>query len=180
MTERLTDLRGVLPAALIRRLLAADPPLATGLADADLQVQPNGLDVRLESVWASQGTGGLGRNERALPRRRELPFGSDDWLHLPAGHYVVRLCETVNLPPDVMALGLSRSSLLRSGCALLNAVWDAGYRGRSEALLVVFHPDGFRVQRGARIGQLVFFPPAHSTEPYAGAYQGENLVEPPA
>ena len=33
-----------------------------------------------------------------------------------------------------MALGFARSSLLRSGCGIQNAVWDAGYHGRSEAL----------------------------------------------
>ena len=56
-----------------------------------------------------------------------------------------------------MALGRPRSSLLRSGVALHTAVWDAGYRGRSQSLLTVHHPEGFRLQRDARLAQLVFF-----------------------
>ncbi|HET8646693.1 MAG TPA: deoxyuridine 5'-triphosphate nucleotidohydrolase [Vicinamibacteria bacterium] len=166
---------GALPAAEIRALLLADPPLASGLADADLQVQPNGLDVRLESVWLPESAGLMGAAERAIPERRELAFDGDGWLHLPPGGYVVRLCETVNLPPDLLALGFARSSLLRSGCGILNAVWDAGYHGRSEALLAVMNPHGFRVQRGARIAQLVFFRLPSATAPYRGAYHRENL-----
>lgn len=167
-------LPGALTATGIRALLSNDPPLASGLADPELQVQPNGLDVRLESAWLPVAAGRLGVVEREIPSRRELPFDSADWLHLPPGAYVIRLCETVSLPTDVMALGFARSSLLRSGCGILNAVWDAGYHGRSEALLAVMNPEGFCVQRGARILQLVFFRLPAETEPYGGVYQGEG------
>ena len=55
-------------------------------------------------------------------------------------------------------------------------VWDAGYSGRSQALMVVHNPHGFRVQKGARLVQLVFFPLDDPTGPgYQGRYQGENL-----
>ena len=58
------------------------------------------------------------------------------------------------------------------------AVWDAGYEGRSEALLVVHARAGFRVQRGARLAQLVFFRATGYTDAYSGAYQGEHLPDP--
>jgi dUTP pyrophosphatase len=55
-------------------------------------------------------------------------------------------------------------------------VWDAGYRGRSQALLVVFNELGYRVQRGARLMQLVFFRLAGPvSEGYQGRFLGENL-----
>jgi dUTP pyrophosphatase len=172
------DLPGGLSAALtaleIRQLLAGDPPLASGLEDADVQVQPNGLDVRLGSVWLPRQAGRLGRVERLIPERGEQPFDARGWLHLPLGAYVVRLCETVHLPPDVMALGFARSSLLRAGCGIFNAVWDAGYHGRSEVLLVIMNPAGLTIERGARIAQLVFFRLAGPTHAYRGVYQGEN------
>ena len=54
-------------------------------------------------------------------------------------------------------------------------MWDAGYSGRGEGLLSVLNPYGYRVQRGARIAQLVFFRlSAAALEGYAGRYQGEN------
>jgi dUTP pyrophosphatase len=175
MAEAATHLPGaVLPAAAIRALLGAEPPLASDLDDPGQQVQPNGLDLRLASLWLPRGTGRLGRVERELPARQAVPFDQEDWVHLPPGAYVAQLCETLNLPVDLMALGYARSSLLRAGSALLNAVWDAGYSGRSEVLLVVFNPLGARLQRGARIVQLVFFRLTAPTEGYRGAYQGEN------
>jgi dUTP pyrophosphatase len=170
-------LGAALPAAEIRALLHAEPPLATDLADPDLQVQPNGLDLRLDSIWSPVGAGRLGRAERELPARRAVRFDDRDWVHLPAGAYVAQLSETLNLPVDLMALGYTRSSLLRGGTALLNAVWDAGYRGRSEVLLTVFNPAGVELQRGARILQLVFFRLTAPTEAYRGAYQGENSLD---
>ena len=55
-----------------------------------------------------------------------------------------------------MALGRPRSSLLRCGASLHTAVWDAGYRGRSQSLLVVHHPAGLRLGRDARVAHWRF------------------------
>jgi len=75
----------------------------------------------------------------------------------------------------VMALAAHRSSLLRCGVTVGTAVWDAGYEGRSQSLLVVHNPLGFRLQKNARIIQLVFFQLSQETERYKGKYQGENI-----
>ena len=84
--------------------------------------------------------------------------------------------EIVNLPLDVMALGRPRSSLLRSGVSIHTAVWDAGYRGRSQALLVVYNHAGFRVQKNARLMQMVFIRMAQpASEGYQGRFLGENI-----
>ena len=167
---------GALGATEIRRLLGADPPLVAGMATPGAQVQPNGVDLCLESVWQPLGGGQLGRETRIVPERHQVAAGSDAWFQLAPGAYVGQLVETVALPTDVMALGFARSSLLRSGCAVINAVWDAGYVGRSEVLIVVHNPAGFAIQRGARVVQLVFFRLTERTTPYAGAYQGEHLA----
>jgi dUTP pyrophosphatase len=171
-----SSIPGALGAAEIGRLLGADPPLVAGMATPELQVQPNGVDLCLDSVWQPQGGGQLGRQIRVVPERHRVVVGPDDWFQLAPGAYVGRLVETVALPAQVMALGFARSSLLRSGCAVINAVWDAGYVGRSEVLLVVHNTAGYAIQRGARIVQLVFFRLTERTQPYAGAYQGENLA----
>ena len=79
---------------------------------------------------------------------------------------------------DLMALGRPRSSLCRCGVTLHTAVWDAGYRGRSTSLLNVMNPSGFRVQRGARLLQLVFFGLASETAVTHTAYR--QVAEPPS
>ena len=169
---------GVLDAAAIRDLIGSERPLVRGLRDPDRQLQPNGIDLTLDSVWDFDGAGTLGAEDtaRVLAPRRELGPAADGWHELAPGPYLVRVNEVVDLPDDLMAFGRSRSSLLRCGVAIHNAVWDAGYTGRSEALLVVYNPRGFRVQRHARILQLVFCRLERPTVPYRGRFQGENVV----
>ncbi len=166
---------GALGADSILRLLRADPPLIAGLTDPAEQIQPNGVDLCLESVWTLAGPGRVGvtNDARVIPERREV-HAVDGWYALDPGPYVMRLVETVTLPRDLMAFGRPRSSLGRCGVAVHTAVWDAGYSGRSEALLVVYNSAGFRVQRGARVLQLVFVGLDRPTRPYEGRYQGEN------
>jgi dUTP pyrophosphatase len=61
------------------------------------------------------------------------------------------------------------------GVHVPTAVWDAGYAGRGEGLLEVTNPDGVRLQRGARVVQLVLFRLTEvARSGYSGAYQHEN------
>jgi dUTP pyrophosphatase len=84
--------------------------------------------------------------------------------------------EVVHLPQNIMALGLPRSSLLRCGVNIHTAVWDAGYSGRSQSLLVVYNPMGFLLHRNAKVLQLIFFQLSRPVEQgYTGIFQGENL-----
>jgi dUTP pyrophosphatase len=171
----------VLTADGIRALQRQDPPLIDPLGDPDAQIQPNGVDITLESVWRMAGTGAIGPTnaERVIPERTPISPQEDGWFVLSPGTYIIRFREVVALPLDVMAFGRPRSSLLRCGAAIHTAVWDAGYRGRSEALLAVFAPEGVRLAAGARVLQLVFVRLEAMTGGYAGAYQGENLKKEP-
>jgi dUTP pyrophosphatase len=74
-----------------------------------------------------------------------------------------------------MALARPRSSLLRCGVNIGTAVWDAGYSGRSQSLMLVYNPRGFRIQKNARVAQLIFMPLTTETEGYSGKYQNENI-----
>jgi dUTP pyrophosphatase len=164
----------------IKALIESPEPLVSGYADLDAQLQANGFDMTLDAIAAyDAGPGGqigVTNAERRLPDARELAFDADGYVTLSPGPYLVTLNEVVRLPDQVMAFGKPRSSLLRSGVAIHNAVWDAGYQGRSQALMVVYTQLGFRVAQGARILQLVFLTlDAASAVPYAGQYQGEHL-----
>jgi dUTP pyrophosphatase len=76
----------------------------------------------------------------------------------------------------VAALARPRSTLLRCGASLETALWDPGYRGRSQSLLVVHNQSGLRLKRNARLMQLVFMRLDRAAEKaYAGIYQGENI-----
>lgn len=160
----------------LRAAVAGDPPLVEGI-DADVQIQANGIDLRVERIQRLTSPGLLGAADalREPAAREDLQSDKDGWWDLHRGAYVITYREKVNLPHDLMALARPRSTLLRSGVAIHAAVWDAGYSGRGEGLLSVLNARGWRLQRGARVLQLVFFRLSTATaEGYKGRYQNEN------
>jgi len=161
----------------ILRLLEQAPPLVESYLNLDDQVQPNGFDLTLREIALLESSGqiAVSNSERRLPALSPLAFDGLGFIDLAAGIYSITYNEVVHLPSDVMALARPRSSLLRCGVSVGTAVWDAGYSGRSQSLLVVYNPRGFRLQRNARIVQLVFWRLAQATEGYQGTYQHENI-----
>ncbi len=183
MTDDVTSMSlqgGVLSREQLRTLVDAAPrPLVTDLVDLEQQLQPNGFDLTLREVSRFVGQGQIGKDagDRTLPALAPLAFDAEGWLTLDPGEYHIVYNEIITLPESLMALGRPRSSLGRSGVTIHTAVWDAGYSGRSTSLLSVLNPDGFRVQRDARVMQMVFFGMAAATATgYSGRYQGENVA----
>ncbi len=166
----------VLSAAKINELLKNDPPLIEGMPHPAQAVQPNGVDLSLLSVAAIRSAGRLGvlAEDRILPDLVSLEF-TDGWVSLPQGEYLITYNEVVHLPLHIMALGRPRSSLLRMSVSIGTAVWDAGYHGRSQSLLVVYNPHGVSLEKNSRLMQLVFFTVEGGTRAYNGFFQNENL-----
>jgi len=173
----LVNMTAVLSKSDIETLIKAHPPLVEGCLDLASQLQPNGIDVTIREVFSlhSSGTIAIENTNRQLSSLSSLEFSSQGYIDLASGSYLITLNEIVNLPTNVMALARPRSSLLRCGVTIETAVWDAGYSGRSQSLLVVHNPAGFRLQKNARVLQLVFFRLTSDTEAYQGKYQRENI-----
>ena len=167
----------VLAKADIHRLLQRKPPLVEGWVDLEQQVQTNGFDLTLREVALLQSPGRIAaaNHQRLVSDLAPLVFDGLGFIDLMPGAYSITYNEIVHLPENIMALATPRSSLLRCGATVNTAVWDAGYSGRSQSLLVVYHPRGIRLQRNARMIQLVFLRLARRTEGYRGTYQGENI-----
>ena len=161
----------------IQLLLKQEPPLIEHFIDLELQLQPNGIDLTLREITILQtpGTITTENHQRILSGLTPLTFDGMNFIHLAPGIYLVTYNEIIHLTTGIMALAQPRSSLLRCGVTVHTAVWDSGYSGRSQSLLVVYNPQGFRVQRNARIIQLVFLKLTQNTESYNGSYQGENI-----
>ncbi|MCL2140118.1 MAG: deoxyuridine 5'-triphosphate nucleotidohydrolase [Dehalococcoidia bacterium] len=167
----------VLSLADIQVLIQSSPPLIENYLDLNLQLQTNGFDLSLRSIsrLTSCGKLSLDNQNRVISSQQIIEFEPGGIVHLDPGCYSIVYNEIVNLPNDIMALGLSRSSLLRSGSSLHTAVWDAGYSGRSESLLVVHNSLGQKLEKNARVLQLVFLRLSGKSRGYSGIYQGENL-----
>lgn len=142
----------------------------------EAQIQPNGVDLTLDAIFEPLEPGRITRNGTEIGKRRrlhgeELDRKAPETYYLEPGGYVVRYDEIVRIPDGHVGFIYPRSSLLRNGCMLDTAVWDAGYEGRGEGLLQVGHE--IEIEQGARIGQFVVADAAHEGL-YDGTYQGEN------
>jgi dUTP pyrophosphatase len=135
------------------------------------QVQPNGVDLTLDAVFEQVSPGRIGTDGKTIGDRTEVE--DDDGVYrLSRGGYVVRYADMIRIPDDHVGFLYPRSSLLRNSCMLDTAVWDAGYEGRGEGLLEVYHE--IELERGARIAQLVLANADHE-DTYDGSYHRENL-----
>jgi dUTP pyrophosphatase len=140
----------------------------------DEQVQPNGVDLTVETVLEQVATGRIGTDGKEIGDREAVETTERDGetvYHLQPGGYVLQYAETISIPDGHVGFVYPRSSLMRNSCMLDTAVWDAGYTGKGEGLLEVHHD--IELEQGARVAQLVLARADHA-DTYDGSYQGER------
>jgi dUTP pyrophosphatase len=152
--------------------------LVEGLKDPSKQVQ--GAGIELTAKWfRSFNTGGaLGFDNanRSLPDTTQIPYDLDGKVVLSQGAYLVDLNEIVEIPRDKVAIAVPRSSLLRMGVTLGTALWDPGYKGKGQVLLIVHNPYPVFFYKDVRILQLVYMDLERpSSNLYNGVYQGAGI-----
>lgn len=141
------------------------------------QVQPAGIDLTLKEAHelAEAGEIDFDNSKRRISGTKKLEFDAASKLHLAQGCYKIVYNEYVSIPLDCAAFGFPRSSLLRCGADVRCAVWDPGYHGRSESLLLVHNPRGITLHKDAKVMQLVFVRlESPAQKGYEGKYKGEN------
>lgn len=153
--------------------------LVSGYIDLETQLQTNGFDLTISELGRIIGNGVVDFDNtlRRIPEGINLPTEGrvPGWWIEPGGAYIARLSETVNLPHDIAALTFARSSLMRCGAVVSNAVWDKGYFGRG-AVGISSNQRVF-LTKGARIIQMCFFRAENDGSRYDGVFQGEGMVE---
>lgn len=161
----------------LKNYLKKTPPIVENILNPDLQVGTNGIDLTVKIVEKFVGFGRVDftNKERKLAETTQLKF-ENDILHLEPGAYKIIYNEIINVPLNMVALAKPRSSLLRNGVTVETALWDSGYKGRSESLLVIHNPYGFELKRNARVMQIIFNKITEEMkEGYKGAYQNEHV-----
>jgi dUTP pyrophosphatase len=169
--------RKMLNKAQIKKLID-EKRLIENCLDLETQLTPNGFDLTagVVSEFSSGAALDFSNKERVLPQTRELepsrknPEDQHGWWKLARGVYKVKTNEIINMPNDLTALAFSRTSLLRMGAFTQNGVWDAGFCGKSEFVLVVENTFGIELKQNSRVVQLVFFS-VSETEEYNGIYK---------
>ena len=151
--------------------------------DLKIQLAPQGFDLTAGEIHEIEGSGKLdfSNSEREIPdsskiepvkKNRDDDYG---WWELEQGSYKVVMNEKVDIPEYLTAFAFPRSSLLRMGCSIENAVWDAGFTGTGSFLLVVSNPEGVEIKENARVNQLVFYRIEEVDEGYDGRYHEESV-----
>ena len=145
------------------------------LIDEDIQKQPNGVDLTVGAIFKYLEVGQIDfdNSERRLPELSQIN-PDNEWYVLQPGPYLVRYNETVSIPLGCVGILFPRSTLMREGCIIYSALWDAGYNGRGVGLLVVYNPFGIRIKRNARIGQITLVKAEKGEDTYAGVYKNEG------
>lgn len=137
-------------------------------------IQGAGVDLRLKTAYHPMSGGKLLVNERKTPDIEEVPGGKI--IVEPNEYLLVETMEKVNMPKDLVARVLPRSSLFRCGASLRHALVDPAYRGALIFGLKNESKYNFVVEKGSRIAQIVFETVQGGTREYGGRYQGGNVV----
>ena len=163
-----------------RNMLVPGKKLLEGKMVSELasesQIQPCGVDLTLKEVHSFEDAGEIDfdNSKRRISKTKKLDW-IDGKLHLKQGCYKIIYSEYVSIPLDCAAFGYPRSSLLRCGADVRCAVWDPGYHGRSESLLIVNSTHGITLHEKAKVMQLVFVKlESEAHKGYEGKYKGEN------
>ena len=158
---------------------AVEQGLVENFIDLETQLTPNGFDLTAKEIHRFKDSGKLdfSNSEREIPDTEKVEAQRKDegdeygWWHLEPGAYKIKTNEIVDLPEDVIGFAYPRSSLLRMGCTIENGVWDAGFRGTSEFLLIVENEDGVDIKENARVNHIVFEKIESTEQGYEGRYQ---------
>ncbi len=162
--------------------LIREQGLITGYIDLDTQLTPNGFDLTAGNMYEFESGGAVdfSNKERVLPDVREVALQKNDprdthgWWHLEKGSYKIKTNETVKLPNSLTGIAFPRSTLLRMGAYTQTGVWDAGFQGKSEFILMVENHRGIRIKQNARIAQLLFMGIEEAVRVYEGIYQNKS------
>ena len=128
-----------------------------------------GIDLQVEYFSKIVGTGFIPKTGKTiLPKYERLEWEEDNTIMLQPGSYEVVFVQGCNFPEDVAGTIIHRSSLLRSGDLLMSAEFDPGFAtDHIGSFMTVITP--IRIEKGARLGQMV----CHRTEQRADLYQGQ-------
>ena len=137
-------------------------------------LESSGYDLRLGAFYTTSGSAFMSKAERKMPEIKEIP---EDILLLKPGEYVLmETVEKVNMPADLAARVLNKSSLFRCGASTFNALVDPGYKGKLTFGLRNISDHEFSIEKGAKVAQIVFEEVSGGVKLYDGKYQGGKVV----
>ncbi|MFQ3308189.1 MAG: dUTP pyrophosphatase [Candidatus Nanohaloarchaea archaeon] len=163
------------------RELIEEQGLIQNYVHLDTQLTPQGFDLTAAEIHRYEDSGKLdfSNDEREVPestpiqpekKNQEDEYG---WWELEQGTYKVVMNEKVDIPNNLVGYAYPRSSLLRMGVTIENAVWDSGFTGTGSFKISVDNSEGVEIKENARLNQIVFEKIRETEEGYSGVYHEE-------
>jgi len=161
----------ILGSSEIRRLIKEKGIIENFL---DEHIEGAGIDVRVGKIFHLKSGAKLTASERILPEVEEVAEKS---FTLKPEHYVlIQTMEKVNMPLNLCARMLPRSTVQRSGVYQFHAFIDPGYSGALTFGMKNLGKFDFDFEKGTKIAQLVFEEVKGETKAYKGRYQGGKVT----
>ncbi|OPY22957.1 MAG: Deoxyuridine 5'-triphosphate nucleotidohydrolase [Methanobacterium sp. PtaU1.Bin242] len=131
-------------------------------------IQPSGIDLKLDEVYAQTGPASLIDDQKILPEleKQDPP----NYTLKPKKGYMVTVDRKIKIPKGYSMFYLPRSTILRSFVSIHTALGDPGFYGTLKFLLYNYGEFDYTIKQGERIAQAVVFPVTGSGE-YNGSYQ---------
>ena len=159
----------------ILKLIRNKPPLIENVEERN--IQPAGVDLRVKCIYKLKNGGFIGIKDRKTPEVERIHEKiGEKYILQPNEFVLVETIEKVNMPQDLVAIVLPRTSLFRCGVTLFTGVVDPGFQGTLTFGMKNMSDFPFEIEIGSRIAQIVFKKVIGNERLYDGKYQGGKIV----
>ncbi|HEX8965126.1 MAG TPA: hypothetical protein VF820_01685 [Patescibacteria group bacterium] len=158
--------------------LVKSKKLVENLAERELtNPEGAGFDLRLGEVYTISGDAFLGETHRQTPEITLFKqHGKDKSVKIkPGDFFLVKTMEKINLPIDLSAVILPRTTTFRSGLFLRTGPIQPGYSGELTFGLKNEGPITVEIELGARFAHVIFHEIKGTGSKYRGQWQGGRV-----
>jgi dCTP deaminase len=138
-----------------------------------------GFDLRLGEVFKISGDAFLGETHRKTPDIASIivynPKKVQSIKIKPGDYFLVKTIEKINLPIDLSAVILPRTTTFRSGLFMRTGPIQPGYSGELTFGLKNEGPVTVEIEMGARFAHVIFHEIKGEGSKYRGQWQGGRV-----
>lgn len=160
--------------------LVKEQKLVERLSERELiNPEGTGFDLRLGEVFKISGEAFLGETHRKTPDIESVmvydPKKNKSIKIKPGEFFLVKTIEKINLPIDLSAVILPRTTTFRSGLFLRTGPIQPGYQGELTFGLKNEGPITVEIEMGARFVHVIFHEIKGEGSAYRGQWQGGRV-----
>ncbi len=161
----------ILGSSEIRKLIRKKKLLENYL---DENIEGAGVDLRVGKIFHLKSGAKLTTSERVLPEVEEV--NENHFVLRPQEYVLIQTIEKVNMPLNICARLLPRSTIQRSGVYQFHSFVDPGYKGKLTFGMKNLGKFNFVFEKGTKICQIIFEEIKGEAKPYKGKYQGGKVT----